>query len=286
MGKKKEYTVSVEEAKRDSSKVETFIIENTGLVYKALGILHIYKDQFNYEDYYQIGMLNLYRAFLDYDVNRGVTFSTYAMPSIIGGIKKVFRDGYNDFIRIPRWAFTNRDLLKDDSLTDVEKAKKIGVKTSRVSALHGVREFEYLDALIHHGDRDDNNIYLRDMIESDSHVEDEIVEKLTYKDYLSKLTEKERQIIEGYTQDLTQIEIAEKLGISQVQVSRITAKILKKIRSGMLGKEICEAYSEGTNTKRVGSKSTKDRKKPTRHYHHHKKELPHESNNTSGEGAC
>ena len=220
---------------------EQLIKENMGLVYSTAR--RFSNRGYELDDLYQIGSIGLIKAIDKFDVNYEVRFSTYAVPMIMGEIKRFFRD--DGMIKVSR-------SLK-------ELAMKVGAETERLSAkfgreptlgeiaeslnvpeenivvaLEAVSEVESLNKTIYQGDG--NPISLMDKIEQEKDTQGEIVDRIAIRKVMEGLGQMEQRLIYlRYFMEKTQTDIAKELGISQVQVSRIEKRILKKLRRQMIG---------------------------------------------------
>ena len=195
----------------------------------------------NLDDLFQVGCIGLCKAVDNFNVELDVKFSTYAVPMIIGEIRRYLRD--NNSIRISRSvrdlaykALQAREELtreKNEEPTVDEIALRLGErKEAVVHALEAIVEpiSLYEPVFTEGGD----SIYVLDQI-SDSSSSDEIwLENIVLREAISHLTERERKII--YMRDYmnkTQMEIAAEIGISQAQVSRLEKAALKQMKTQM-----------------------------------------------------
>lgn len=191
------------------------------------------------EDLYQIGCIGLVKAIQKFDTNYDVKFSTYAVPMIIGEIKRFLRD--DGIIKVSRSLKQTamkaniakekltKELGKEPSIQQIADEIKVD-KEDIVMALDSNFQPDYLYDVIHQNDG--SPIHLIDRIMTNEEEDNEILDKLTLKQVLSKLKPRDRQIIiMRYFKDKTQTEVANVLGISQVQVSRIEKRVLKEMRN-------------------------------------------------------
>lgn len=193
---------------------------------------------YEYEDIYQIGCMGLVKAIKNFDDKYNVKFSTYAVPMIIGEIKRFIRD--DGIIKVSRnvkslakklhfdkEALTKK-LNRDPSIEELAEFSGID-KEEILFALESSASMQYLYEVIHQDDG--SPVLLIDKL-SENAVEDKnITEKIALKEALRNLDTKSRQIIVlRYFKDKTQIQVAKMLGISQVQVSRIEKKVLQEMR--------------------------------------------------------
>lgn len=193
---------------------------------------------YEYEDIYQIGCMGLVKAIKNFDDKYNVKFSTYAVPMIIGEIKRFIRD--DGIIKVSRnvkslakklhfdkEALTKK-LNRDPTIEELAEFSKIN-KEEILFALESSASMQYLYEVIHQDDG--SPVLLIDKL-SENAVEDKnITEKIALKEALRSLDTKSRQIIVlRYFKDKTQIQVAKMLGISQVQVSRIEKKVLQEMK--------------------------------------------------------
>ena len=192
----------------------------------------------NLDDLFQVGCIGLVKAVDNFNIELDVKFSTYAVPMIIGEIRRYLRD--NNSIRISR---SVRDLayralqakeelikLKECEPTVEDIAKYIGEsKESVVRAMEAIIEPISLYEPVYNEGGD--SIYVMDQI-SDTNSSDEIwLENIAIKEAMKALTDRERTIINlRYYKNKTQMEIAEEIGISQAQVSRLEKGALEHMK--------------------------------------------------------
>lgn len=225
---------------------DLLVQQNTGLVHSVvkrfLGRGH------EPEDLFQVGCIGLIKAVQKFDCSFGVKFSTYAVPMIMGEIKRFIRD--DGIIKVSRSlketaskAMAVKEQLTVQTGTEPtlrEIAQKLGISSAELAAaLDAGIHPESLYAVSDDGSRE--GLPLIDRLEEDTDYESEIVNKLVLRQLLSEFGEREQKIIcMRYFKQRTQTQIAEVLGISQVQVSRIEKKILLKMR-----KRLTEAGETG-----------------------------------------
>lgn len=194
------------------------------------------------EDLFQIGCIGLIKAIQKFDISFDVRFSTYAVPMIIGEIKRFLRD--DGIIKVSRSLkqtavkvkVTKERLQKEHGREPTLKqiADELNItKEEIVMALESNAHPEYLHDIIYHDDG--SPIHLIDRISETNSVEDsDVIDKIMLQEAISKLEPRERQIIFlRYFKDQTQTEIAKVLGVSQVQVSRIEKKVLQSMKELM-----------------------------------------------------
>ena len=193
---------------------------------------------YEYEDIYQIGCMGLVKAINNFDDKYNVKFSTYAVPMIIGEIKRFLRD--DGIIKVSRnvkslakklhfdkEALTKK-LNRDPSIEELAEFSGID-KEEILFALESSASMQYLYEVIHQDDG--APVLLIDKLSENAAEDKNLTEKIALKEALNNLDVKSRQIIVlRYFKDKTQIQVAKMLGISQVQVSRIEKKVLLEMR--------------------------------------------------------
>ncbi len=194
----------------------------------------------NLDDLFQVGCIGLVKAVDNFNTELDVKFSTYAVPMIIGEIRRYLRD--NNSIRISR---SLRDLayralqVREELLREKETeptvddiAAKLGEKKSSVvRALEAIVEpISLYEPIFNESDGD--SVYVIDQI-SDANSSEEIwLENIVLREAMTELSEREQKIIlMRYYCNKTQMEIAEEIGISQAQVSRLEKSALNRMRS-------------------------------------------------------
>ncbi|MGL5380851.1 RNA polymerase sporulation sigma factor SigF [Clostridium sp.] len=198
---------------------------------------------YDYEDIFQIGSIGLVKAIKNFDGKFNVKFSTYAVPMIIGEIKRFLRD--DGIIKVSRNVkslarklhFDKEQLTKklDREPTIEELAEFSGVeKEDIVFAIESSNGLQYLYDTIHQDDG--APVLLIDKLSEKGEEDSSMIDKIALKEALRSLDNKSRQIIMlRYFKDKTQVQVAKLLGISQVQVSRIEKKVLVQMRKKLEG---------------------------------------------------
>ena len=191
----------------------------------------------NLDDLFQVGCLGLLKAIDNFDMSHGVRFSTYAVPMIIGEIRRYLRD--NSSVRVSRsfkdtaykaLQFKGQYLKEHQKEPTVEEiAQAIQVEAIDVIiALEAIQDPISIYTPIYNNGSDE--IFLIDQIKDNENSEDQKILELTIKEGIKKLSNREKNIInERYFLGKTQMEIAEEIGISQAQVSRLEKNALKII---------------------------------------------------------
>ncbi len=222
-------------AKEGNNKSKEILIKNNVLLIKS--IVNRFKNKgVDYDDLFQLGSLGLLKAIYNFDEKFNVKFSTYAVPMIIGEIKRFLRDdGEIKISRIIKMqAITiNRYIEKHVKDTGVEPtieeiATALNMECEEVVfALDSSKVTISLYEKVN--DSEDKSQMLIDKIPS-NYTEDDHVDKILLKNLISNLSYREQQIITlRYFKDKTQGEVAKILGVSQVQISRLENKILKAL---------------------------------------------------------
>ena len=199
----------------------------------------------NMDDLFQVGCVGLIKAVDNFNTDLDVKFSTYAVPMIIGEVRRHLRD--NNSIRVSRSvrdlaykALQLKEQLSAKSGQDVpietlvEELKKAGTPTSTeevVSALESIMEPLSLYEPVYNTDTSADGVFLMDQICDESENDTNWIETLAINDAMNKLNKREKNIIKyRFYEGRTQMEIAEEIGISQAQVSRIEKSALSKIK--------------------------------------------------------
>lgn len=220
-----------EAQKGDESAKETLLTENMPLV---KSIVKRFKGRLEYDDLMQLGAMGFLKAVANFNVVYGVRFSTYAVPMITGEIKRYLRD--DGAVKVSRWAkslaqkiATYTDELRKENKEEPtvdELAAKFGCEATDI--VFAMDTSRFVVSLNESGDEDGTP--LGDRLVGAEAPEDDI-DGLMLRDSIMDLPEREKKIIIlRYFRDKTQSEVATELGVSQVQVSRLENKILKKIR--------------------------------------------------------
>ena len=193
---------------------------------------------YEYDDIFQLGSMGLVKAIQNFDPTFEVKFSTYAVPMILGEIKRFIRDdgmikvSRNVKITAQKLYFDRERLAKElgrePTISELVEHVKMP-KEEVLFALESVNNMSYLYDTIHQGEG--NPILFIDKLSENLQENTDMIERIALKDAIRSLDEKARKIIVlRYYKDKTQSEVARLMGISQVQVSRIEKKILVKIR--------------------------------------------------------
>jgi len=192
----------------------------------------------NADDLFQVGCIGLIKAIDNFDLTQGVQFSTYAVPMIIGEIRRHLRD--NNPIRVSR---SIRDLaykslqIKEKITKETGKeptaeqiAKELGVdKEEVVFSLDAIQDPISLQEPVYNDGSE--SIYVMDQVKDTKNTDEHWAENLTITEAMKKLNEREKLIMNKRFYDgRTQMEVAEEIGISQAQVSRLEKSAIENIK--------------------------------------------------------
>ena len=215
---------------------EKFINGNLRLVLSV--IQRFYNKGENVDDLFQVGCIGLIKAIDNFDMSQNVQFSTYAVPMIIGEIRRYLRD--NNSIRVSR---SIRDLAykalgvkekiykeEQREATIEEIAKQLEVsKEEIVISLDAIQEPISLQEPAY--SENTENIYIIDQVKDKKNTDELWTQNITIAESMKRLNEKERMIInKRFFEGRTQIEVAEEIGISQAQVSRLERTAINHIK--------------------------------------------------------
>jgi len=226
---------------KDGNKeaLDSIVQNNSGLVWSV--VKRFLNRGYEKDDLYQIGCIGLIKAVKKFDFNFNTQFSTYAVPAIMGEIKKFLRD--DGLIKVSRSIKETASKIKlatefyfgkngiEPTIGELSEHLKIS-EEEIVMALEALRPAESLNAVLNEDDK--NPVYLLDKIEDGSYDANKEIEKIALKQLIAELTPKERKLIAmRYFKGQTQSTVADSLGISQVQVSRMEKKILENMRKNI-----------------------------------------------------
>ena len=210
--------------------------ENAGLVWCV--VKRFYNRGAEAEDLFQIGNIGLLKAIDKFDLSYDVKFSTYAVPMISGEIKRFLRD--DGMIKVSRSlkelsykAYLCQEELRDrwgrePSVAEIAEERHVD-QEELVMALEAGGDVESLHKPIYQ--KDGQEIRLMDKLPEKEKEEDKVLERMLLKELLNSLDKEERRLIYlRYFADRTQSQVGKEMGISQVQVSRLEKKILKRLR--------------------------------------------------------
>ncbi len=224
----------------DSWAKEELISQNVSLV-KSIVKRYLGKGV-EYDDLFQIACMGFLKAISGFDEGFGVKFSTYAVPMIAGEIKRFMRD--DGSVKVSR---TMKQTAKEMNVFIEEYTHEKGVQPSvaEIAKKFGLDEAETVFVmgsskmpLSLYGGTDYKDGKDRELIETLATKDDQedLLDRLLLKGAIEGLCERDKKIIVlRYFRDMTQSEVAEKIGVSQVQVSRIENRIIKEFREKFIG---------------------------------------------------
>ena len=192
----------------------------------------------NSDDLFQVGCIGLIKAIDNFDLSQNVQFSTYAVPMIIGEIRRYLRD--NNSIRVSRSlrdiaykALQAKERLtksneKEPTVNEIAKELNLP-KEDVVFALDSIQDPVSLYEPVYNDGAD--AIYVMDQVSDDKNTDENWLEEIALKEALKKLNTREKRILDlRFFKGRTQMEVASELGISQAQVSRLEKSALKHMR--------------------------------------------------------
>lgn len=194
----------------------------------------------NADDLFQVGCVGLMKAIRNFDLSVGVKFSTYAVPMIIGEIRRYLRD--NNSIRVSRSlkdiAYkalqTKEQLMRESSAepTLEQIAQKMDVDVKQISnALDAIQEPISLYEPVFSDGTD--TLFVMDQVSDKKSLDENWIEEISLREAISKLSGREKNIINlRFFQGRTQMEVASEIGISQAQVSRLEKTAIQRIKKG------------------------------------------------------
>ncbi len=219
----------------DKAARDRLVEENMGLVWSI--VRRFAGRGCETEDLFQIGSIGLIKAIDKFDTSYDVRFSTYAVPMIAGEIRRFLRD--DGMIKVSRSVkemgikvSAAREKLagtlgREPTLEEI--AGSVGASREEVAA--SLEAGAQVESLYAPAGGDDTNLSLLDRLSQESRENEEVLDRMVLKKLLGSLGEKERElIVRRYFYGQTQTKIAGPMGISQVQVSRMEKRILKKMR--------------------------------------------------------
>ena len=220
----------------DEEARNTFINGNLRLVLSV--IQRFYGRGENADDLFQVGCVGLIKAIDNFDLSQNVQFSTYAVPMIIGEVKRYLRD--NNSIRVSRSVrdlaykviqFKERYTKEHGKEPHIEEiAKELEVSKEDIAfSLDAIQDPVSLQEPVYNDGSE--SIYIMDQVKDSKNTDELWAEKITIKGAMEKLNEKERMIInKRFFDGRTQMEVAEEIGISQAQVSRLEKTAIQHIK--------------------------------------------------------
>ena len=220
----------------DESARDEFIQANLRLV---LSVIQRFSNRGEQpDDLFQVGCIGLIKAIDNFDLSHNVRFSTYAVPMIIGEIRRYLRD--NNTIRVSRsvrdLAYKalqfkerfNKEKGREPSIEEI--AKELGVQKEEIAfSFDAIQDPVSLQEPIYNDGSE--SIYIMDQVKDVKNSDESWADNMTIAEALKKLNDKEKKIvIKRYFDGRTQTEVAEEIGISQAQVSRLEKNALENIK--------------------------------------------------------
>ncbi len=235
--KEEDWRISIRKAQDGDKKIrDALITENVGLIYMVLK--RFSNRNMEQEDLFQIGVIGLIKAIDKFDLSRDLSFSTYAVPMIIGEIRRFLRD--DGMLHVSRQikdnarkiAIAKEELKKknthDPTMKDI--IEMTGLSSEAIlAAIEASTEVESIYQPI--GNAEGGQFLIADQLEDTKKSEQDLINRITVRQLLDGLPELERKLIElRYLEEKTQNESAKLLGMNQVAVSRLEKKILLRLR--------------------------------------------------------
>lgn len=231
---KEELFIKIKEG--DEEARNTFINGNLRLVLSI--IQRFYGRGENADDLFQVGCVGLIKAIDNFDLSQNVQFSTYAVPMIIGEIKRYLRD--NNSIRVSRSVrdlaykaiqFKEKYVRENGKEPTIEEiAKELGVEKEEVAfSFDAIQDPVSLQEPAYNDGTE--NIYIMDQVKDNKNTDEFWTERMTIMQAMAKLSDKEKMIVnKRFFDGRTQMEVAEEIGISQAQVSRLEKSAIERIK--------------------------------------------------------
>lgn len=223
----------------DKKARETFINGNLKLV---LSVIKKFNNRGeNVDDLFQVGCIGLIKAIDNFDLSQNVLFSTYAVPMIIGEIRRHLRD--NNTIRVSRslrdiaykaLQAKERLIIKNSKEPTIDEiAKEIEVTREEIAqALDAIQEPVSLYEPVYNDGVD--NLYIMDQVRDTKNIDENWIEDISISESMKRLNDRERTIItKRFFDGKTQMEVADEIGISQAQVSRLEKNALLRMKKNI-----------------------------------------------------
>ena len=225
----------------DKNALEELIEENNGLIWSI--VKRFYGRGHEPEDLYQIGCLGFIKSIKRFNTDFEVKLSTYAVPYMIGEIKRYIRD--DGPVKVSRsikdLGIKIRELQREKmnkqgrepKIQEIAKELKVDLDDV-ILAMEATNSVESIEGTKHINNKDGKSISLLDTLSTEKNEEETITNKLAIGQLIKDLKDREKEIILlRYYKEKTQAQVAKILGISQVQVSRLERKILENMRRKM-----------------------------------------------------
>jgi len=227
----------IKSAQNGDNEAKTILLNNNMPLIKSI-VRRYQNKQIEYDDLIQLGSLGFVKAVNNFNTDYGVKFSTYAVPMIAGEIKRYIRD--NGAIKVSRSIKAQNQVLN----AFIEEYRQAHNEEPSIKAIAEHMNIEETDVVFImdsakypmsiYAESEEEGLSLVDKI-ADKSNQDDYIEKMVLHDIINKFDERDKKIIIlRYFRDRTQSEIAGELGVSQVQVSRLEAKILERIKKELV----------------------------------------------------
>ena len=233
----------IERAQNGSKEDMTKLIEdNNGLIWSI--VRRFSGRGYDIEDLYQIGSIGFIKAIQRFDTSFEVRLSTYAVPYILGEIKRYIRDDgpikvsrsikeLNVKISELQKEYFNK-YGRDITLEEISKELKIS-KEEITMAMDSTRPVDSIESAKYKDNKTDKTVSILEQISTGKDEQTEITNRITIKKLIGELEDKEKEIIMlRYYKQKTQMQVSKILGITQVQVSRIERKVLEKMKRKLI----------------------------------------------------
>lgn len=226
----------------DKSELEKLVQHNNGLIWSI--VRRFNGRGYDLEDLYQIGCMGFIKSIKRFDTNFEVKLSTYAVPYMIGEIKRYIRD--DGLIKVSRsikeLGIKIRELQRsylnkngrEITIEEIEKELKIS-KEDIGLALEATRSVESIESATYVNNKDGNQISLIEKISTMQNEEEMITNKLTINELINNLDKRDKEVIMlRFYKEKTQMQVAKILGVTQVQVSRIERRVLGQMKQKLM----------------------------------------------------
>ena len=222
----------------DKFEMDRLIRENNGLIWSI--VKRFMNRGYEVEDLYQIGCIGFIKSIKRFDTNFEVKLSTYSVPYILGEIKRFIRD--DGPIKVSRSIkelntkineLKRQYLLNGKEITLEQICKELKIqKEDAIIAMESTNAVESMDAAANAENKDGKQMTIFDKLSTGKNEEELITNKMVINQLLNELKDRDKEIILlRFFKEKTQTEVANILGISQVQVSRIERKILNEMKA-------------------------------------------------------
>ena len=223
---------------KDQSAIDRLVMENQGLVGCVVKRFENRLINVEREDLFQIGMIGLMKAIERFDLSMDVCFSTYAVPLVMGEIRRFLRDdGAIKVSRSLKETGSRLRRLQDElekqlgravSFEELQEHSGLSAETITL-AMEAGAQIESLQSTVYSGDG--KELLLEDQVADPGDGETTVLNNVMVEQLLSHLQVQEQQLLKlRYFDECTQCEVAKRLGMTQVQVSRTEKKLLEKLR--------------------------------------------------------